>query len=209
MATKPGFEPLSSRARRALIALVLHPDAASNRTIHERFGFKIERAEREELAHGKLITCQTVEHNAYVHQLTDGGLRQGRRELEAEAPEGAKPTDRLLYATWHLLARSLPETVEQLKSFLQTPHHSLPERILAVYDELVSRPGGTITLVDLRAHLESVTPGDLNRTLVEMDRRREIQLEPDPDRAALTPQARKSAVTLGGQDMHLMRADGR
>jgi hypothetical protein len=82
---------------------------------------------------------------------------------------------------------------------------SLPERILSVYERLATRPGGTITLVDLRAHLGAVSLGDLNRTLIAMDRRREIQLEPDPDRAALTSEA-WSAVSLGGQDMHLMRA---
>jgi hypothetical protein len=202
-------EPLSPRAHRALIALVFHPDTASNRTLHDHFGFKIESAERKELTERKLVTLQKGQRGAFLHHLTDGGLQHARREKAFEASAAAKPADRLLYATWQLLARSLPETVEELRSFLETTLPPLPERILAIYDHLVTRPGGTITLVDLRAQLDSVDVDELDRTLVEMDRRRQIQLEPDPDRAALTPQAREAAVGLSGQEMHFMRADRR
>lgn len=82
---------------------------------------------------------------------------------------------------------------------------SLPERILAVYEQLVTRPGGYVSLVDLRAHLGSVPLGDLNRTLIVMDDRRQIALEPDPDQRGLTPEAHRTAVKLAGRDMHLMR----
>lgn len=79
-------------------------------------------------------------------------------------------------------------------------------QILAAYEALTPRPGGTIYLADLREHLASVDRAELDATLIDLDRAREIQLEPDPDRAALTQKARAAAVELGGQSMHLMRA---
>jgi len=82
---------------------------------------------------------------------------------------------------------------------------TLPERILAAYADLTSRPGGGIHLADLRAQLADVDADELDRALVEMDDRRDIQLEPDPDRAGLTTEMRAAAVRLAGRDMHLMR----
>ncbi|MDR7278425.1 hypothetical protein [Catenuloplanes atrovinosus] len=202
-------KPLSARARRALIALVFHPDATTNRVIHERFGFKIEATERNELDGRGFITWTRAAHNAYAHQLTDAGLRRCRTELSAEAPDGATPTDRILYATWQLVARTLPDSLPELRSYIGVPPPSLPDRILATYRNLVSRPGGTVSLSDLRKHLDVTDRGEVDRTLIDMDRQRRIQLEPDPDRAALTAEARDAAVVLSGQQMHLILVSDR
>ncbi len=45
---------------------------------------------------------------------------------------------------------------------------------------------------------------ELDEVLVEMDRRREIQLDPDPNRAGLTQDARSAAISIGGEDKHLI-----
>jgi hypothetical protein len=195
---------LSARARRALVALVLHPDATTNRVIHQHFGFKIESGERVELEEGKLITCSRGPHNAIVHQLTEAGLRQCRKELSTEAPDGAKPADRILFATWQLLARTLPSSLSALRSFLGEIQPSLRDRILAAYRELATRPGGPVGLEKLREHLNADRE-EIDRTLVEMDDRREIHLEPDPDHGGLSAEARKAAVNLAGRPMHLLR----
>ncbi|MEU4564982.1 hypothetical protein AB0F72_41945 [Actinoplanes sp. NPDC023936] len=197
-------KPLSARARRALVALVLHPDATTNRTVHDEFGFKIESAERSELDGRELITFSRGPHNAFVHQLTDAGLQQCREELSAVAPDDAKPADRILFATWQLLARTLPDTLPALRSFLGMSPPSLPERILAVYQELAARPGGPVGLEKLREHLDAERK-EVDRTLLEMDGRREIHLEPDPDRGGLTAEAREAAIHLAGRPMHLLR----
>lgn len=78
------------------------------------------------------------------------------------------------------------------------------EMILAAYDELATRPGGVVRLTDLRGHLGDIDQDELTDALVEMDRERQIQLEPDPDRAGLTVEDREAAINLGGQQMHLM-----
>jgi hypothetical protein len=81
---------------------------------------------------------------------------------------------------------------------------SLPERILAVYQELAARPGGPVGLEKLRVHLDAERK-EVDRTLLEMDGRREIHLEPDPDRGGLTAEAREAAIHLAGRPMHLLR----
>jgi hypothetical protein len=195
---------LSARARRALVALVLHPDATTNRVVHQHFGFKIESGERGELKEGELITCSRGPHNAIVHQLTEAGLRQCRKELSTEAPDGAKPADRILFATWQLLARTLPNSLPALRSFLGEAQPSLRDRILAAYRKLATRPGGPVGLEKLREHLDADRK-QVDRILVEMDDRREIHLEPDPDHGGLTAAAREAAVDLAGRPMHLLR----
>jgi hypothetical protein len=195
---------LSARARRALVALVLYPDATTNRVIHQHFGFKIESGERGELEKGDLITCSRGPHNAVVHQLTEAGLRQCRKELSTQAPDGAKPADRILFATWQLLARTLPSSLPALRSFLGEVKPSLRDRILAACRELATRPGGPVGLEKLRAHLDADRQA-VDRTLIEMDDRREIHLEPDSDHGGLTTEAREAAVDLAGRPMHLVR----
>jgi hypothetical protein len=84
--------------------------------------------------------------------------------------------------------------------------NDLPGRILAIYDALAARPGGTVRLADLRERLGAVDKDDLDRTLIEMDDNRQIQLEPDPDRRGLTSHDHAAAVSFSGRAMHLMRA---
>lgn len=82
---------------------------------------------------------------------------------------------------------------------------ALARRILAAYEALVSRPGGTIRLADLRAEIGVSDPEEVAATLLRLDRDRVIQLEPDPYRLGLTQADRECAVRLGGEDMHLLR----
>jgi hypothetical protein len=82
---------------------------------------------------------------------------------------------------------------------------SVEDRVLAAYDDLVSRPGGTVSLAVLREGLSSVSRDDLDQALLALDEARLIQLEPDPDRAGLTAEDRAATVTLGGREKHLLR----
>lgn len=84
---------------------------------------------------------------------------------------------------------------------------TIQDRILAAYHDLASRPGGPggpVSLVNLREHLNA-DRDEVDRTLIEMDDERDIQLEPDPDRRGLTAEAREAAVDLAGRPMHLLR----
>jgi hypothetical protein len=81
----------------------------------------------------------------------------------------------------------------------------ISDRIRRVYQELAARPGQAVHLADIRARLDSITRTDLDRALLDLDERRTIQLEPDPDRARLTVQRRDAAIDLAGRKLHLLR----
>jgi hypothetical protein len=196
-------QPLSTLARRALIALMLRPDPTTNRILHDEFGFKIGATERAELEDRGLITCTRGAHNAYVHQLNEGGLMRCRAALASEARADARPADRLFLATGHLLADLLPSSLHDLYSLLQAPP-VLPIQILSAYNELAKRPGGPVGLEHLRNRL-TADRKEVDQALLELDDHDEIQLESDPDRAGLTPEARKAAIDLGGRPRHLVR----
>jgi hypothetical protein len=196
-------QPLSTLARRALIALMLRPDPATNRILQDEFGFKIGATERVELENQGLITCTRGAHNAYVHQLKEGGLMRCRAALAAEARDNSRPADRLFLATGQLLADVLPRSQHELRSLQQAPP-ILPIQILSAYNELAKRPGGPVGLEHLRNRL-AADRKDVDQALIELDEHDEIQLESDPDRAGLTPEARKAAIDLGGQPRHLVR----
>jgi hypothetical protein len=78
------------------------------------------------------------------------------------------------------------------------------DRIREIYDELAAQPGDLVSLAQLRDRLPDLSREDLDAVLLDMDRRREVQLEPDPHRIALTERAKDAAIPLGGEDMHLI-----
>jgi len=76
-------------------------------------------------------------------------------------------------------------------------------RVRRAYADLAERAGDLVSLARLRDTMPDVDRVELDATLLAMDRRGEIQLEPDPHRIALTQRARDAAIWLGGEDMHL------
>ena len=78
-----------------------------------------------------------------------------------------------------------------------------PEQVIDTISQLERRPGGTVRLTDVRAHL-----GDdpvVGEVLLKLNDARRIQLEPDPDRRGLTAEDHAAAVPLAGRPMHLAR----
>lgn len=82
---------------------------------------------------------------------------------------------------------------------------TLEDQILATYRQMTSRPGGCVRLADLRTKFSTVARADLDRTLIDMDDERIIQLDPDPDRGGLTSADHAAAIDLVGRALHLMR----
>lgn len=77
-------------------------------------------------------------------------------------------------------------------------------RVRAAYQKLAARPGDLVSLARLRDELPDVSRAELDAALLGMDRRRALQLEPDPHRIALSQRAKDAAIPLGGEDMHLL-----
>lgn len=81
---------------------------------------------------------------------------------------------------------------------------SLGDRVREAYDELGGKVGEELSLARLRDKLADVPRAELDAKLREMDRAREIQLEPEPNRKALTDRAKAAAIYLGGEDKHFI-----
>lgn len=80
-----------------------------------------------------------------------------------------------------------------------------PTRIVEAIGDLSPRPGGCVRLTMLRDLLADIDRDTLDASLIDLDRQRIVQLEPDPDRAVLTAADRACSIELGGQSMHLVR----
>jgi hypothetical protein len=76
-------------------------------------------------------------------------------------------------------------------------------QILNAIERLADASGCT-ALTRLRAELPDLGRADLDQALLDMDNARQLQLEPNPHRLALTADDRASAIWLGGEDMHLV-----
>jgi hypothetical protein len=218
---------LKTPARQALIALVLFVEEATNPVLHERFGLKIDKATREQLVEAELVTLGKGLNRATTHELTEKGWKRGRAELAAMAPAfagNAGPAwGRLLYGALNVLDRLMTEKKLQMAHVFTVPEAtavaeqetepdsgeeelsvSVEDRVLATYDELAELPGDLVSLARLRGKLVDVSRADLDRVLKAMDRARIIQLDPDPNRKALPPEAREAAINIGGEDKHLL-----
>jgi hypothetical protein len=205
---------LSAPGRQALIALLLIAEDATNPMLIERFRLEIKKTERDALVGAKLITIPGKVGNANVHRLTKEGRDSGRRELAKSAPGGTGYGVHLLYAVANILDRVMEQYGLDLDKVLHgdtqapTPVTTSPQdvegQILTAYSDLAKRHGDLVSLVRLRSRLAAVDRAALDQTLKTMDRSRLIQLEPDPNRKALPPEAHEAAIRIGGEDKHFI-----
>lgn len=194
---------LSTSARQALIALMIHVSEASNPDLHSRYGLTIKKADRDQLSDEKLITWRKGARQAIFHDLTDKGWARAREEFTAEPPAKTSPAWRLHYATLRNLDRLMQKLDYQLADVF-APEESAEDGIRRVYGELAERSGDLIGLEKIRKRLTGISRADLDATLLELHRRRRIHLDPDPNRRILTDEARAAAISVGGEDMHLI-----
>lgn len=207
---------LSAPARQALIALLLFGADATNRMLREKFGVEIDTKPRNQLKAAGLVNVSTPHGNAIVHHLTDEGREYARAELGRSAPAGTGTGVRVLYAVANVLDRALQQSGLDLDKLLHSDAESseagpvpdapasVEDQVLLAYRSLAKRRGDLVSLVRLRQHLADVDRAVLDRTLKAMDRARDIQLEPDPNRRALTAGARAAAILIGGEDKHFI-----
>lgn len=81
---------------------------------------------------------------------------------------------------------------------------STEDRIIATIESLAELPGDLVSLARVRAAIADVDHAEMTRVLKAMDRARVIQLDPDPNRKALSQVAIDAAVEIGGEPKHLV-----
>ncbi|MBB5868727.1 hypothetical protein F4553_002106 [Allocatelliglobosispora scoriae] len=211
---------LSPNARQSLIGLLLLEGEATNPVLKTRFSLEIGKPAREALIKAGFITAQKGTEKGtkqtMYHTLTKSGWERGRTEMTTPPPtsSGAVAWALLLYGVLGRMDRLMTEknlTVEQVFSAsdigdeVPAIDDRAPEdRVLDAYSKLAKRPGDLVSLVHLRDSLADISKADLDRVLKAMDRQRTIQLEPDPNRKALPPEAHEAAISIGGEDKHLI-----
>jgi hypothetical protein len=198
---------LSTPARQALVALMLHVTEASNPDLRKLYRVSIEKGARDQLTREKLITWKKGLRGAIFHELTDEGWARGRDELTLAPPEGAGAAWHLLYGVFRHLNGMMIKNGYQLADVFAAEDPgavSVEERIRSAYAGLAASPGDLVSLARLRDELPDIPRKSLDTALLELDRQRAVQLEPDPHRIALTDRAKEAAIPLGGEDMHLI-----
>jgi hypothetical protein len=195
---------LSTPARQALVALMLHVTEASNPDLRTLYHVTIDKPARDQLTREKLITWKKGPRGAIFHELTEQGWIRGRDELTLAPPKGPGAAWHLLYGTFRHLNGLMIKNGYQIADVFATADPgplSVEDRIHRAYAEL---PGELVSLARLRDELPDIPRPSLDAALLDLDRQRAIQLEPDPHRIALTDRAKAAAIPLGGEDMHLI-----
>jgi len=198
---------LSTPARQALVALMLHVTEASNPDLRNLYHVTIERSTRDQLTSEKLIIWKKGLRGAIFHELTDQGWARGRDELTLAPPAGVGAGWHLLYGTFRHLNGLMIKNGYQLSDVFihEDPGPlSIEDRIRQAYGELAGEPRALVSLARLRDELPDIPRKSLDEALLDLDRQRVIQLDPDPNRKALSDRAKAAAIRLGGEDMHLI-----
>ncbi|MEV4637504.1 hypothetical protein AB0J80_09150 [Actinoplanes sp. NPDC049548] len=198
---------LSTPARQALIALMLHVTEASNPDLRKLYHVTIEKSARDQLTREKLIIWKKGQRGAIFHELTDQGWVRGRDELTMAPPAGVGAAWHLLCGTFRHLNGLMVKSGYHLSDVFthEDPGPlSIEDRIRQAYGDLADEPGALVSLARLRDAMPDVPRGRLDEALLALNRQRAIQLDPDPNRKALSDRAKAAAIPLGGEDMHLI-----
>ncbi|MFI7601420.1 hypothetical protein [Actinoplanes sp. NPDC049681] len=178
---------------------------------------EIDKATREELTAAGLIIWRKGLRGAIFHELTERGWIRARKEFTSPPPERVSSAWLLHYATLRHLGSMLERHDQKIADvFAETdpgpaadgatpaPRMPLEDRIKQAYLDLAETPGDLVSLLSLRKRLPDVDRAELDRVLREMDRRRDLHLDPDPGRNELSPEALDAVIVVGGEDKHLL-----
>lgn len=208
---------LGTSARQALIALMVRVTPASNPDLRESYRLQIDKATRQELADAGLISWRKGLRGAIFHELTDRGWIRARQEFVAAPPEKVSSAWLLHYATLRHLASIMERSDHKIADVFAATDPGpeaapskegedapLEDRIKRAYLDAAGTPGDLVGLLAIRERLDDVDHAQLDRVLKDMDRRREIHLDPDPRRNELPQAALDAAIVVGGEDKHLL-----
>jgi hypothetical protein len=75
----------------------------------------------------------------------------------------------------------------------------------AAYNRLASDPGDLVMLSELRSEFPNIDRGEFDKLLRDLDAKRVIHLEPEVKQSLLSNKDRAAALSIGGEDKHLIR----
>lgn len=198
-----------------LLVLMAEARGLTNGEIKER-GPELKAPSRRKLNQQGLIDSDTskIPHR---HALSDRGWARCNELLGTKPPAGTTPQGKALFTVLAGLGRHFERADLRLADVFEPAEVSadprpttsaepaIEDRIVGAYEKLATRPGAWVGLVDLRAKLHDVAKADLDPVLRSLYSRPGFTLIPEENRKVLTSDARAAAVSVGGQDKHLLR----
>ena len=203
------------RERAVLIALAALGGERSNAELNTVYKLDLLRPFRERLNADGLIESRK-ENRSFTHALTDKGWKHVEAEMGRDVPPRSGSAAGALYA---LLAGLKPVAARAggLKALLAgapakptpppEPVGDLRDQIRAAYRALAKRPQDWVMLRDLRPRLGITVKSEVDSTLKRMLLDQEIDLTLIEDRASITAADKAAAVSIGANEMHLLRLE--
>ncbi len=190
---------LTGTERAVLLVLMAKSGPVANPDLLA-LGPKLDKPSRDKLNDLGLIESYT-ENRRIVHELTDKGWRLCRDITAAGPPPRSAGAAKTLYTVLNSLNRYLTSADLSLADvFGQTTDG----RIRRAYSDLASRPGGWVSLTDLRAALADVPRAELDDALRALSREPGVNLIPEENQKVLTDADRDAALVIGPGPKHLI-----
>jgi hypothetical protein len=200
-------------------------DALTNKEIKER-GPELRADSRRKLNSLGLIDSDTTKV-PHRHALSDRGWAEANDLLGTQPPAGTSPQGRALFTVLAGLGRHFERkdlrladvfgpvtepvgTVEESVQTTPIPSMSndvqinIEARVIEAYRALAAKPGAWVSLRRLRPALSEIDRPDLDAALISLYTRPGITLIPEENQKSLTPDDRAAAVSIGGQNKHLI-----
>ncbi|WP_101948013.1 hypothetical protein [Mycobacterium sp. 3519A] len=143
----------------------------------------------------------------FVHELTDRGWRLCHDILAAGPPPRSTGPAKTLYTVLGSLNRYLRRADLSLADVFgsdgQAPA-TAEERIRRAYADLAPRPGGWVSLTQLRTELADTPRAEVDAALHSLFRAPDVSLIPEENQKVLTAADRGAAVVIGDESKHLI-----
>ena len=199
---------LSIPERAALLALMTFVVEVSSVEIRDRYGFTIEKSDREKLEQNGFVRswrANDLPGRPYKYELLEKGWRWCREELGAPRPEKVSKGYRLLYGVLNSLDRHMRRSQLAMEHVFAVEDGSDAEkRIRTAYDELVAEPGGWVGLRRLRERLVDLARDDVDAALQRINLQPGVYLEPEINQKTLSDADWAAAIRIGGEEKHLL-----
>jgi hypothetical protein len=171
-------------------------------------GPKLDKPGRDKLNELGLIESERSS-GRFIHELTDRGWHLCREILSDGPPPRSTGPAKTLYTVLASLDRYLDHADLSLADVFGYPDDvqtkaTVEDLIRDVYAKLTPRPGGWVGLTHLRAELADAPRAEIDAALHTLYRTPGVSLIREENQKALTDTDRDAAITIGGQDKHLI-----
>ncbi|MCZ4553385.1 hypothetical protein [Gordonia rubripertincta] len=206
-----------------LLVLMAEARGLTNAEIKERGPELRATPSRKKLNELGLIESDTSAR-PHRHALSDRGWARCNELLGTNPPAGTTPQGKALFTVLAGLGRHLhsndlrladvfsppqdpvvpAETTEPLADDTTRIDPAVDVRIIEAYRSLAVKPGAWVSLRRLRPVLGDIQRDVLDDALRSLYTRPGITLIPEENQKSLTPEDRAAAVSIGGQNKHLI-----